>query len=272
MTRSEAEACDYCGDSIGHQAPQASASGALALVGLGDSININWPDDAKESLQCARNILLAIRQSFEAAVEAEREGLQMVLQAGQKITEEFFHACDDAGDRLDRHWDHIRAFGLNLQHLDSVELDRLLTQLSGLQASMLNAVQSKARLEWDRSQKAGVTCVNCGSVTEPEIGFRGEMPCIHCGVLLTVSGHVTQFEIDVNRRMDDLVAPQRATKEELEHWKRACLRETSPENVEKLRLVATDLYDQQFFYIKDCAKRTIQVERYVKKVLAEVGA
>ena len=217
-------------------------------------------------------------------MDREREGLRLVIQSARTHTAAYEHARDDANERLERFWRHIRAFGLaSSAHLSDRDADVLerdlddhfeatLDELAVVQRSMLDDMGRRARLAWDEEQGPGIHCTNCGAPVSVPYGFSGETSCHHCRAAVVVGAHLTEHDVAVHQQTDQLLAERGDAEAEFTHWKQQCLDRLTHERLENLRRAAERLYRQQLRYITDEAKRAAAVQRYVDKALVQVGA
>jgi ribosomal protein L37E len=271
------ETCEFCGASL---AAKTDAERAALLAG--QSVKVAWPEGAEAVGQHALATLDALESRFNQQLEAERRGLLAVLEAGKRRTNAYYAAVEDAEDRLDRLWEHVRKFGLlardRLDDLGAYELDdrvddrtdQLCDRLLDLQRVMLDSVARAAQHAWNRDDaNEAVYCTNCGGQLEVDTSSDGEATCPYCQTVVRYSARLNYFEAGINRRIDEQMEDQRPVEEVFEYWKARCTSAATAETLEQLRRSAEAMYSKQLFYIKDPDKHRAAVERYVKQALAE---
>ncbi|MBN1182681.1 MAG: zinc ribbon domain-containing protein [Bacteroidales bacterium] len=281
LPESDSEFCGYCGSAQGKDIGKVSRGWVLLQEEAA-----NKSASPKVVFQAAMERIDALNLTFMAQLESEKKGLYEILEAGKKRTVEFNNAMDDSGDRLDRIWDRIREVGQKAENrLSDLGASNLEDQLDDhysktcdrlleLQRSVMDGIERKAKFKWDKNQDGSdyeVKCSHCGAklgIINPE--QPGEATCPSCQGVTRYSAHITELDVTINKIIDKQMDDQMPLEDQFQNWKAKCIANPSEENKAMFEAAARAMYDKQLFYIKDDAKRKVNVDRYVAQALKEI--
>lgn len=275
---SETQICAYCGASL-----KGEGEGSIISTGW-----LSFKKGDKADLATSRGVydaaaarIKALEDAYKAQLEYERQGLLVVLGAGKRRTNEFNNAMEDAYVRLDKIWDKIREVGLEAERRLSGKkekkickfYDKTCERVDYMKETVMRGVDREASFAWDRQQKGGevrIICSHCSAelkVENPSVA--GEVTCEFCDGLNKYSPHLDQYEISLNKNIDELMTAQRPVDEQFRYMQQVCISDPSKENMKNLESAAYAMYDKQLFYIKDELKRNNAVARYVSQAMKE---